>query len=89
MSDIVRDLRWLSAYQLVRYHMLCLLKKVSLTGQPPDIAVMFTRAEHAHDTRQTTQLRRPRAVSNSGTRLFSYRASDLLYACPTYKMLSD
>ena len=82
ISDIVKDLRWLNAKQLVEYHTLCLLKKVLLTGQPSDIAAMFVRADHEHDTRQSNQLRRPRAVSNSGVRRFSYRASDLYNRLP-------
>ena len=77
ISDVIRDLRWLNAEQLVKYHMLCLLKKVLLTGLPQDIAAMFHPANHIYDTRQSHQLRRPRAMSNSGTRRFSFRASDL------------
>ena len=82
ISDVIRDLRWLNAEQLVKYHMLCLLKKVLLIGQPHDIAAMFHPANHIYDTRQSHQLRRPRAMSNSGTRRFSFRASDLFNRLP-------
>ena len=75
ISDVVRDLQWLNAKQLVSYHEMCLLKRVLITGLPPDIAAMFTRVEHTHGTRQQGQLRPPRAVSNSGLRRFSVRAS--------------
>ena len=34
ISDVVQDLRWLRADQLVSCHTLCLLKRVMLTGQP-------------------------------------------------------
>ena len=83
ISDVVRNLRWFSADQLVQYHTLCLLKKVLITGQPSDIASMFAVAEHTHNTRQTHQFRRPRAVSNAGTRRFSYRASDMFNRLPS------
>ena len=62
--------------------MLCLLKKVLLTGQPTDLAAMLVRADHAHGTRQADQLRRPRALNNSGTRRFSFRAADLFNRLP-------
>ena len=85
ISDVVRDLQWLRAEELASYHTLCLLKRVMLTGQPHDIAAMLTTADHAYDTRQSHQLRRSRTVSNSGTRRFSFRASDLYNRLlPTY-----
>ena len=82
ISDVVKDLQWLRAEQLVSYHTLCLLKRVMFTGQPQDIDAMLTTADHAYDTRQSHQLRRSRAVSNSGTRRFSFRASDLYNRLP-------
>ena len=82
ISDVITDLRWLRAEQLVRYHTLCLLKRVLLTGQPTDVAAAFRVAEHDYGTRQANQLRRPRAVTNSGTRRFAYRAPDLYNRLP-------
>ena len=82
ISDVVKNLKWLNAEQPVSYHELCLLKRVLLTGVPPDVAAMFTHVEHIHGTRQQGQLRAPRARNNSGLRRFSVRSTKLFNKLP-------
>ena len=70
ISGVLKELKWLRAEQLVKYHQLCLLKSVLGTGLPPDIASMFSYVSTVYDTRQTGQLSCPRAKTGSGDRCF-------------------
>ena len=68
ISDVLHELGWLSAEQLVRYHRLCLTKTALDTHLPADIAAMFSHVSTPYHTRQTDQLNRPRAKTSSGVR---------------------
>ena len=68
ISDVLKQLQWLRADQLVRYHQLCLVKNALDTGLPVDIAAMFTYVVTPYQTRQTGQLSHPRAKTTSGQR---------------------
>ena len=68
ISDVLHELGWLSAEQLVRYHRLCLTKTALDTHLPVDIAAMFSHVSTPYNTRQAGQLNCPRAKNNSGVR---------------------
>ena len=70
ISGVLKELKWLRAKQLVKYHQLCLLKSVLATGLPSDIAEMFSYVSTVYDTRQTGQLSCPRTNTGSGDRRF-------------------
>ena len=76
VSDLLGNLGWLSANQLARYHSLCLLHKVRLTGEPEilsnDLVQMHETRQRS--TRQDHHLRVPRSRSAMGQRRFSSRA---------------
>jgi len=56
ISGVLKELKWLRAKQLVKYHQLCLLKSVLATGLPSDIAEMFSYVSTVYNTRKTKQL---------------------------------
>ena len=68
IADVLKQLQWLRAEQLVSYHQLCLVKNALDTGLPADIAEVFTYVATPHHTRQTGQLSQPRAKTGSGKR---------------------
>ena len=76
ISDVMRDLCWLSAHNLYVYHSLMLLKRVVATGDPASLyGQLATRGEmHRRETRQSQQLHTPSIHSESGRRRFMYSA---------------
>ena len=66
ISDVLEQLHWLRAEQLVRYYQLCLTRRVLDTGLPVDIAAMFTYVVSSYQTRQTGLLSQPRAKTRAG-----------------------
>ena len=72
ITDVLNQLQWLSAEQLVRYHQLCLVKNALDTGLPADIAALFRHVATPYQTRQTGQLCQPRAKTNSGCRRLTH-----------------
>ena len=72
ISDVLLRLKWLRAEQLVKYHQLCLVKTVTDSQLPPDIAAMFSYVSTPHHTRQTGHLYCPRAKSGSGVRRLAH-----------------
>ena len=81
VSDVLQQLGWLSARQLVSYHRLCLIKTALDTQLPADIAAMFSYVSTPHHTRQSGQLQCPRAKTCSGARRLSH-ASALFNGLP-------
>ena len=52
ISDVLKDLRWLDAHNLIRYHRLCLVHSVDTTGRPESIAdTLGDAAQHQYMTR--------------------------------------
>ena len=68
ISDVLSQLGWLRAKQLVTYHRLCMMKTAIDTHLPADVATMFSYVSTSHCTRQAGQLRCPRAKTCSGAR---------------------
>ena len=75
VSDVLRQLGWLSARQLVSYHRLCLIKTALDTQLPADIAAMLSYVSTPHHTRQSGQLQCPRAKTCSGARRLSHASA--------------
>ena len=85
ISDVQRELGWLSAPDLVRYHTLTLAHKVMRYGEPEELSRMFRRCADVRDreTRQDGMLHMPRCRTAYGQRQFAYRATKLLNALPS------
>ena len=73
ISDVLRDLEWLSARSLHRYHAMTLLKRALVTGQPESLATHLVQRRHVHQrsTRQDDMLHVPGIRSESGRRRFA------------------
>ena len=63
ISDVYRDMSWLTASALALYHCMCSVHCVLVTGRPEAIADTFgqtARLRHAHDTRRSSEITLPR-----------------------------
>ena len=76
VSDVLHQLGWLRAEQLVSYHSLCLVKTALDTSLPADIAAMFSYVSSPYYTRQVGQLTCPRAKTCSGVRRLAHCSTD-------------
>ena len=88
VADVLQQLQWLRAEQLVNYHRLCLAKNSLDTGLPADIAAMFTFAVTPYNTRQTGLLSHPRAKTCSGQRRLSHCSQQFNQLPPVMKGLT-
>ena len=76
VSDALQQLRWLSAGQLVDYHVVCALARVIETGQPDSLyGTIGPRADqrHAYETRQADLFTCPNIRTEAGRRRLCYR----------------
>ena len=77
VSDVLRDMGWLSASNLVLYHRICSVRRIIETEQPTAIAsTLVSAAEHGHDTRRASRLRLPRIRTEAGRRQLVYSGVD-------------
>ena len=88
ISDVLQQLRWLPAVQLVKYHRLCLVKTALETSLPSDIAAMFSHVSTPYQTRQTGLLQNHRARTCSGTRMLAHCSSVFNQLPPDLRCLS-
>ena len=84
VSDVLRDLGWLSARNMYLYHVLTLLKRMLVTAQPESIAsrIVHRRDVHQRATRQIDMLHVPRIKSESGRRRFLFTAVTAFNSLP-------
>ena len=84
ISDVLRDLKWLSAENLYRYHSVALLKQILSFGQPEHLySRLATRGDvHHRATRQADRLDRPAIRTDSGRRRFLFGAVTEYNALP-------
>ena len=84
VSEVLRDLGWLSARNLHSYHALTLLKRMLLTAQPESIASRIVRRSDVHQraTRQIDMLHVPMIKSESGRRRFLFTAVTAFNSLP-------
>ena len=76
VSDLLEELGWLSAGDLVQYHTLCLVHKARRLGEPEALASGLVRVSDTrdHHTRQDDSLYVPRSRTEMGRRRFLSRA---------------
>ena len=79
ISDVIKELNWLSASQLVQYHRTCLVHKVISTGLPETLnaCISANAHHHEHETRQSDQLRLPSIKTDFGRRQLAYSGVQL------------
>ena len=79
VSDVLDDLSWLRAPDMISYFDITLIHGV-LTFGKPDLLRSWLSYNHEHvcrDTRQSHYLSLPRARNNHGKRRYLYRAADM------------
>ena len=77
ISDVFRDMRWLTASELAMYHRVCSMHSALVTGRPEPIAVTLgrtARQRHAHDTRRASEVTLSRIRTEAGRRRLCYGA---------------
>ena len=76
ISDVLKDMNWLTAENMYRYHSLALLKQTLSTGLPESLhSSLMTRGDvHHRVTRQADLLHRPAIHNESGRRRFLFSA---------------
>ena len=85
VRDVLHELNWLPAQDLVMYRTLCLLKVIMTQGQPSDLARHFhtVQSVRQRSTRQDDLLSMPRIRTESGRRRFVYRAARAYNGLPS------
>ena len=85
ISDVLRDLRWLSASQLHTYHALCLLKRLLTNSEPHSLVRRLVRRRDVRQaqTRQDSHLDLPTIKTEYGRRRFFYRTADVFNRLPS------
>ena len=74
ISDVIQDLKWLTAEQLVTYHRTSIVQKVLTSKLPETLYACITASDHQHDhlTRHRDALRIPRTTTNYGGRQLAF-----------------
>ena len=78
VSDVLKELSWLPAQELVTFRTLCTLKTIMTNGQPEDLVKQFRAVRTVRTERSTRQddlLIVPPIRSESGRRRFAHRAA--------------
>ena len=72
ISDVLRQLEWLTASNMYLYHSLTLLKRILETSQPESLysRILSRRDVHHRETRQCDQLQTPAIRTEAGRRRF-------------------
>ena len=85
VSDVLKDLQWLSVPQLQSYHALCLLKRLLTNSEPRSLAQKLVRRRDVRrtQTRQDDQLDIPAIKTEWGRRRFFYRTVDAFNRLPS------
>ena len=81
ISDVLAQLKWLTAAELVEYHTVCAIQRIILTGSPEDVRkTLGERASrhHSHDTRRASDITLPRIRTEAGRRRLNRRGVELL-----------
>ena len=85
ISDVIRDLKWLSASQLHTYHALCLMRRLLANSEPHSLAQKLVRRHNIRQTqtRQDDHLDLPVIKTEYGRRRFFYRTADVFNRLPS------
>ena len=84
VSSEAKRLGIMTASNLFAYHKLTLTKSVLRYSQPEILRELFERVEHDHTTRQTGQLRLPRANNDAGKRRLAYGGAKAFNDLPAH-----
>ena len=82
ISTDYRQLGWLNAEQLVKYHRVCLIHSTLATGFPVGIAENLFTGDHQHSTRMRSQLKRPQVKTSAGVRRLYFSGVDVYNKLP-------
>ena len=87
ISDVLRDLKWLSATQLHAYHALCLMQRLLTNSEPHSLARRLVRRRDVRQTqtqtRQDSHIDLPPIKTEYGRRRFFYRTVDTFNRLPS------
>ena len=91
ISDVLQQLNWLNAPQLVAYFDLTLMHRILLTNRPLSLRCLFSYNHEtvARSTRQSSHLSLFRPGTNHGKRCFAYRAATLYNSVAMREGLND
>ena len=84
ISDVLKELQWLSAENLWRYHSLTMLKRTLHSGQPESLrsGIVTRGSVQGRSTRQTDSFETPVIHTESGRRRFLYSAVSMYNSLP-------
>ena len=84
VSDVLRDLNWLTAHNMHLYHALIILKRALTSSLPESLSDRLLQRRHMHQrtTRQNAMIHVPGIRSESGRRRFLYSAVTAFNALP-------
>ena len=86
-ADLLEELKWLNATNLLLYHRICNVRVIVQTSQPSAIACKLERATgHGHVTRNAQRLRLPRILTEAARRQLLYSGVD---ACNVFCAVYD
>ena len=85
ISDVLRDLGWLSVTQLHTYHALCLMKRLLTNMEPHSLVRRLVRRRDVRQTqtRQDNNIDLPAIKTEYGRRRFFYRTVDTFNRLPS------
>ena len=81
ISDVIEQLGWMRATELVEYHTVCAVQRAITTGTPAEISETIgprARELHEHDTREANLITLPRIRLEPGRRRLCYRGAEML-----------
>ena len=81
ISDVLKELGWMSAKQLVEYHTVCAVRSVMITEHPECILGTIgapVRQQHSHNTRHSDRHTVPRIRTEAGRRRLCYRGVSMM-----------
>ena len=87
ISDVFRDMSWLTASELVLYHRVCSMNCALVIRRPESIADTLgqtARLRHAHDTRRASEITLPRIRAEAGRRRLCYGAVQAYNGLPEF-----
>ena len=84
ISDVLKDLQWLSAENLWRYHSLTMLRRTFHSGQPESLrsGIMTGGSVHDRSTRQADSFETSAIHTESGRRRFLYSTVSMYNSLP-------
>mgnify|MGYP002634725191 CR=1 FL=1 len=77
ISDVLKNLKWLSIGKLIQYHRICSVRSIIESGHPNALVNTLARAtDHGHNTRNSDRFRLPKIRTEAGRRQLMYSGVD-------------